>query len=129
MTIHEIRTPLAPADVIERARSFFALAASPSAAFPERQEPGFLKLHMEVGEIVVAAIAQGGSTCVRGSASRGAHLLTRFLTTLSVPMAASEAVHRRGHRTERGTRAESYPVHRVDAPAGPAPAPIAAQAA
>lgn len=30
MTIHEIRTPLTPVEVIERARTFFALAADPA---------------------------------------------------------------------------------------------------
>ena len=35
MTIHEIRTSLTPAEVIERAGAYFALAGSPSAAFVE----------------------------------------------------------------------------------------------
>ena len=94
MTIHEIRTPLAPAQVIGRARSFFALAGTPYAAFAEVVGDGFLKLHLEVGEIVIGASRQGDSTCVRGSASRGAHLLTRFLITLAPPLDAEQKTHR-----------------------------------
>lgn len=100
MTIHEIRTPLSPAEVIGRARSFFALAGTPYAAFAEVVGEGFLKLHMEVGEIVVAALPQGDSTRVRGSASRGGHLLTRFLTTLAPPLDATQTTHSYGvHET------------------------------
>ena len=55
---------------------------------------------MEVGEIVIAALPRNGSTWVRGSASRGAHLLTRFLTTLAPPLDARQTTHRLGlHRT------------------------------
>ena len=86
MTIHETITALSPAEVIDRARSFFTLAATPYAAFEERSTEGYLKLHMEVGEILIAAFLRGDSTWVRGSASRGAHLLTRFLTTLTPPL-------------------------------------------
>ena len=108
MTIHEIRTPLAPAEVIGRARSFFALAGTPYAAFAEVVGEGFLKLHMEVGEIVIAALPQGDSTWVRGSASRGAHLLTGFLTTLASPLDAKQTTHRYGVHETRAAQVETF---------------------
>jgi hypothetical protein len=107
MTIHETRTPLAPAEVIERARSFFTHAGTPYAAFAEQAGDGFLKLHLEVGEIVIAALPQGDSTWVRGSASRGAHLLTRFLTTLAPSLDAKQTTHRRGLRRTRAAQVET----------------------
>ena len=100
MTIHETRTDLTPAEVMERARAFFSLVGTPHAAFAERAGKGFLKLTMEVGEIVVATLPEGDSTLVRGSASRGTHLLTHFLSSLAAPLDARETVHRPGlHRT------------------------------
>jgi hypothetical protein len=102
MTIHEIRTDLMPAEVIERARTYFATAGTPYAAFPERSDQAFLKLYVEVGEILIGAIRMEGWTWVRCSASRGAHLLTRFLTALGSPNDASQTTHRPAlHRTRR----------------------------
>ncbi len=88
--------------MIEQACTFFMLAASPSAAFPERCGDGVLKLHIEVGEIIVAALPQGDSTRVRGSASRGAHLLTRFLATIGQPLEVNERVKRYRYRKTVG---------------------------
>ena len=104
MTIHEIKTDLSPAEVIERARTFFALAGTPSAAFPEKRGAGFVKLHVEVGEIVIAALPADDHTRVRGSASRGAQLLMRFLTTLGHPLDARQTVHRYRHQKVFGAR-------------------------
>jgi hypothetical protein len=104
MTIHEIRTDLSPAEVIERARTFFAQAGTPSAAFPEQRGAGFLKLHVEVGEIVIAALPEDDHTRVRGSASRGAQLLMRFLTTLGHPLDARQTVNRYRDRQVFGAR-------------------------
>ena len=107
MTVHEIQTPLAPAEVIERARSFFALAGTPYAAFAGVVAEGFLKLHMEVGEIVIVALPRGDSTWVQGSASRGEHLLTRCLTTLAPPPDAMQATHRDGVHETRSAGVET----------------------
>lgn len=82
MKVYEVVTPLAPTEVLDGARTFFMLAGSPYAAFPEQRGDGFVKLHLEVGEIVIAALPHEGGTLVRGSASRGAQLLTRYLTLL-----------------------------------------------
>jgi hypothetical protein len=108
MTIHEIRTRLSPAEVIERARSFFALAGTPYASFPERAGKGYLKLHMEVGEIVIGAAERDGETVVRGSASRGAHLLTGFLTTLAPPLDARCTTHRPGLHETHAAQVETF---------------------
>jgi len=90
MKIHEIRTQHTPAEVIERARSFFGLASSPYAAFSEEVGEGYLKLFMEVGEIVIGCVPEDGVTLVRGSASRGEQMLTQFLTTLAPPLEARQ---------------------------------------
>lgn len=108
MTIHEIRTPLAPAEVIRRARSYFALGGTPDASFPEQTGEAHLRLQMEAGEVVVAAVRQGDATLVRGSASRGGHLLTGFLTTLSHPLDARQTTHRHGVRQVLGARVETF---------------------
>ncbi len=84
MRVHEALTALSPAEVIEHARSFFMHAGTPSAAFPERSSEAHLRLHIEVGEIVIAALPRDGGTLVRGTASRGTHLLNRFLTLLPI---------------------------------------------
>lgn len=97
MTIHEVHTDLSPAEVIRRARSFFTLAGTPYAAFAEISGDGFLKLHLEVGEIIIAALPRGDSTWVRGSASRGGHLLARFLTALAPALDGKQTTHRHEH--------------------------------
>ena len=109
MTIYETRTTRTPAEVIADARSFFALAASPYAAFPEREGNGCLRLHLEVGEIVIGTGCQDGATVVRGSASRGAHLLAQFLTTLAAPLNTMQTTRRRGCHQTRGAHVEARP--------------------
>jgi len=107
MRIHEVRTGLAPEEVIERARAFFTLDSSPYAAFEENSGSSYLKLFLEVGEIVIGANASDGVTVVRGSASRGEHVLTSFLTTLSSPLEPRQVLHRHGVREERGALSAS----------------------
>lgn len=107
MRIHEVQTGLAPEEVIERAREFFTFDRSPYAAFEEKSGSGYLKLFLEVGEIVIGANASGGVTVVRGSASRGDHLLASFLTTLASPHDPRQVLHRYGVREERGALSSS----------------------
>lgn len=104
MKIHEIRTQHTPVEVIERARSFFGLASSPYAAFSEEVGEGYLKLFMEVGEIVIGCVPEDGVTLVRGSASRGEQMLTQFLTTLAPPLEARQELHRYSVRRVHGAR-------------------------
>jgi hypothetical protein len=122
MTIHEIQTELTPTEVIERAQTFFATAGTPYSAFPENSGQAFLKLYVEVGEILIGAIRMDGWTWVRCSASRGAHLLTRFLTSLASPNDASQTTHRPGLHRTRESLTRSFPASRRAAalPAGPA---------
>lgn len=102
MRIHETTTKLPAAEVIERARSFFTLASTPYASFEEKVGEGYLKLFLEVGEIVIGCVPrEDGTTLVRGSASRGEHLLTSFLTTLAPPLDARQVLHRHGVREAR----------------------------
>lgn len=108
MTLHETRTHLEPAEVLARARSFFPLAGTPYAAFPEAGGDGFLRLHMEVGEMVIAAGTRDGTTWVRGSASRGIPLLTRFLTTLGPLLDTKETVNRHHGSTVHAALVESF---------------------
>lgn len=96
MTIHEVRTDLAADEVLERAHGFFMRAGSAYAAFPHQRGAGWLRLHLDVGEVVIAALAQDVGTIVRGSSSRGAHLLTRFLRTLAPPQRVKREIHRYG---------------------------------
>lgn len=109
MKIHETRTSLPSKEVIERARAFFTHAASPYAAFAERAGEGYIKLGLEVGEIVIGCVPQeDGSILVRGSASRGEHLLTRFLISLGEPTDARQSLHRRGLHRTRETRVDRF---------------------
>lgn len=120
MRIHEIRTDLSPAEVIERARRFFTLASTPYASFEEKVGEGYLKLFLEVGEIVIGAMPQDSATVVRGSASRGEHLLTGFFTSLAPAQDARQTLHRRGVKEARGALVEA---------GRPAAIPLAAAAA
>ena len=109
MRIHEVRTGLPPGEVIQRAREFFTLASSPYAAFEEKSGEGYLKLFLEVGEMVIGANIADGATVVRGSASRGEHLLMSFLTSLSSPLEPRQVLHRYGLREEHGALSASKP--------------------
>jgi hypothetical protein len=123
VTIHETRTDLEPAEVLARARSFFPLAGTPYAAFPESEGDGFLRLRMEVGEMVIAAGTRDGTTWVRGSASRGIPLLTHFLTTLGPLLDTKETVNRHSGITVHEALVESYTAPREPQP--PAEVPLA----
>ena len=76
----------------------------PAAAFSEEGGDRYLKLFMEVGEIVIGCVPEGGVTLVRGSASRGEHVLTKFLTTLAPPQEARQELHRYTVRRVHGAR-------------------------
>ena len=95
MTIFETRTRLTPTEVIESARGYFTHAGTPYAASAEKSGPGYLKLHMDVGEVVIGATEQEGWTLVRGSASRGGHLLARFMTVLGTSEDVAQSTLRR----------------------------------
>ncbi|MEO8634121.1 MAG: hypothetical protein ABI587_02480 [Gemmatimonadales bacterium] len=87
---HELLTTLSPADVLARARQFFQERLPGTAAFPEKEGPGFLSLRGQGGEeIALAAIAGPGGTRVRASTLFFDQAIGRFFSTL--PLAAEVA--------------------------------------
>lgn len=84
MRVHEAWTELSPAAVIERARRYFGSQQSPKSAFVEEVGENHLRLHLDMGEIVLGVVPSGSGYLVRGSASRGEGALSRFLATFVV---------------------------------------------
>ena len=81
--VFETTTTLAADEVFARAKRFFAERVPHSAAFPEREGPGFLVLRGQGGEeVALAAVASGGATRVRGSTLLFDQAVGRFLSTL-----------------------------------------------
>jgi len=80
---HETTTPLAPAEVLARAKRFFQDRVPHNAAFPEREGPNWLVLRGQGGEeIALAASADPAGTKVRGSTLFFDQAVARFLSTL-----------------------------------------------
>ena len=66
--VHEVVTALDGAEVLRRAKRFFAERVPMQAAFPEEEGPGFLTLRGQGGEeIAMAVTAVSGGTRVRAS--------------------------------------------------------------
>jgi hypothetical protein len=81
--VFECTTTLPPAEVLDRAKRFFAERVPASAAFPEREEPGYLLLRGQGGEeAVLMAVPRDGATFVRGSTLLFDQAVDRFLSTL-----------------------------------------------
>lgn len=80
---HETMTSAAPADVLGRAKSFFASRVPATAAFPEKEGAGFVVLRGQGGEeLVIAARAGERGTMVRGSTLLFDQQVKRFFSTL-----------------------------------------------
>ncbi len=81
--VHEVRTTLEPAEILARAKQFFAERVPHNAAYPEREGPGFLTLRGQGGEEIAIAIAESEQgRWVRGSTLFFDQALARFLHTL-----------------------------------------------
>jgi len=81
--IHETTTSLAPAEVLARAKAFFADRVPNTAAYPEREGPTFLTLRGQGGEEVALAVMPGeGENRVRASTLFFDQAVDRFLSTL-----------------------------------------------
>jgi hypothetical protein len=81
--IHEAVTTLPAAEVLERARRFFAERVPANAAFPEKQGPTWIVLRGQGGEeISLAATTVDGVTKIRGSTLLFDQAVARFLSTL-----------------------------------------------
>jgi hypothetical protein len=86
--VYEVRTTLAPDEVLDRAERFFSQRVPLQAAFPEQRGAGYLVLRGQGGEeIALAARGAPGATDVRGSTLFFDHALERFLSTLPAPAA------------------------------------------
>ena len=84
---HTTVVALPPADVLARAKAFFAERVPHAAAFVEKEGPGFVVLRGQGGEEVVisAALAEGSGPArarVRASTLFFDQAVDRFLSTL-----------------------------------------------
>ncbi len=83
--VFEVVTTLDGAEVLRRAKSFFAERVPMYAAFPEKEGPTHLVLRGQGGEeIAFAAVPVPGGTRVRASTLLFDQPVDRFLSTLPV---------------------------------------------
>jgi hypothetical protein len=89
-TLLEHRTSLAPASVLDSARTFFSRRNSLYAAFIEQEGPTYVTLRGQGGEeiAIAATAAPDGSTLVTGSSYLFDAQIARFFATLP-PVQAS----------------------------------------
>jgi hypothetical protein len=81
--VYEAVTALEPAEVLRRAKRFFAERVPMQAAFPEKEGPSFLTLRGQGGEeIAMAVTAAPDGTRVRASTLLFDQVVDRFLSTL-----------------------------------------------
>jgi hypothetical protein len=89
--MHETRTSLSAADVLARAKMFFAERVPQYGAFLEKEGPGFATFRGQGGEeIAIAVFADPGGSRVRASTLLFDQVLDRFFSIL--PAAADGAV-------------------------------------
>ncbi len=90
---HETITTLTGPEVLERAKRFFAERVPGTAAFPEKEGPGFLVLRGQGGEEIALSVAPDGQrgTRVRASTLFFDQAVDRFLTTLPPPEGSEAA--------------------------------------
>ncbi|HEU4588310.1 MAG TPA: hypothetical protein VFS11_06665 [Gemmatimonadales bacterium] len=84
--IHETLTTLDGAEVLRRAKLFFAERVPLNAAYPEKEGPTWLVLRGQGGEeIAFAVFGNDGMTRVRASTLLFDQAVDRFLSTLPMP--------------------------------------------
>jgi hypothetical protein len=84
--VYEVTTTMDGAEVLRRAKRFFAERVPLNAAYPEREGPGFLTLRGQGGEEIAFAIwPASGTTRVRVSTLLFDQVVDRFLSTLPLP--------------------------------------------
>jgi hypothetical protein len=89
-TLQQIRTTLAPAEVLAAAKEFFALRSGIYSAFPEKMGPTYLTLRGLGGEEIAIGVAPAeGGTNVSASSYMFDQQVARFLSSLPP---AAEAV-------------------------------------
>lgn len=80
---HERTTTVAGAEVLTRAKKFFAERVPQNAAFPDEQGPTYLTLRGQGGEEIAMAVStEGAVTRVRASTLFFDQAVARFLSTL-----------------------------------------------
>jgi hypothetical protein len=89
---HQTTVALAPAEILQRAKAYFAERLPNNAAFLEKEGPQFVVLRGQGGEEVVlnATPAEGGSH-VRASTLFFDQAIDRFLSTLPLASAVEVA--------------------------------------
>ncbi len=81
--VYEVVTTLDGAEVLRRAKAFFAERVPMQAAFPEKEGPTYLVLRGQGGEEIAFAVVPGqGGTRVRASTLFFDQPVDRFLSTL-----------------------------------------------
>ena len=84
--VYQVVTTLDGAEVIRRAKRFFAERVPMQAAFPEKEGATFLTLRGQGGEeIAIAVMPTPEGTWVRASTLLFDQPVDRFLATLPVP--------------------------------------------
>jgi hypothetical protein len=83
--MYEMVTALDGAEVLRRAKRFFAERVPMQAAFPEKEGPSFVTLRGQGGEEIALAVSPApGGTRVRASTLLFDQPVDRFLSTLPV---------------------------------------------
>lgn len=83
LTLQEARTSLAPAEVLARAKEFFARRSTLYAAFLDKEGPTFCSFRGQGGEEIVIGVAPAdGGTRVTGSTYLFDMQVARFFSTL-----------------------------------------------
>lgn len=84
--VYEVITTLEGAEVLRRAKGFFAERVPLNAAYPEREGPNYLTLRGQGGEEIAFAVwSIAGGTRVRVSTLFFDQVVDRFLSTLPLP--------------------------------------------
>lgn len=84
--VYDVVTTLDGAEVLRRAKSFFADRVPMQAAFPEKEGPAYLVLRGQGGEeVAIAVIGESNGNRVRASTLFFDQPLQRFLSTLPAP--------------------------------------------
>lgn len=90
---HETLTTLPPAEVLERAKVFFAERVPHVGAFIEKQGPTFATFRGQGGEeLTIATVAGSEGTRVRASTLFFDQAILRFFSTLPGVSGAAEGV-------------------------------------
>lgn len=81
--MQETRTSLAPAEVLQAAREFFARRVSIYSAFVEQKSATHVSLRGQGGEeVIIAALERDGATLVTGASYIFDAQIGRFFSTL-----------------------------------------------